>query len=250
MSRERTVLIQTPEGIVFPLAVATPIVRFLALAIDVACVAAASSIVSTVFSLVGVLSLDVAVAGGMLGSAAIAIGYPMASEWLWRGQTLGKRLLRLQVMDEQGLRLQFSQVAIRNLLRAVDVLPGFYLVGGAAAVLSRHGQRLGDMAANTIVVRHPATVAPDFDQILPGKFNSLRAYPLLAARLRQRVSPREAGLALDALMRRDGFEAAARLALFAALRQHLEEKVRFPPEATDGLSDEQYVRNATDILFR
>jgi len=47
----------------------------------------------------------------------------------------------------------------------------------------------GDLAANTIVVRHPAAAEPDFEKILPGKFNSFREYPHLAARLRQNVTP-------------------------------------------------------------
>jgi hypothetical protein len=93
-------------------------------------------------------------------------------------------------------------------------------------------------------------VEPDFEKILPGKYNSFREHPHLAARLRQNVAPREAGLALEALLRRDQFEDQARPALFAEIRAHFEGVVRFPPETTDGLSDEQYVRNAVDVLFR
>ena len=55
---------------------------------------------------------------------AISVGYAIFTEWFWRGQTVGKRLLRLRVIEEQGLRLQFSQIVTRNLLRFVDMLPG------------------------------------------------------------------------------------------------------------------------------
>jgi uncharacterized RDD family membrane protein YckC len=242
--------IQTPEGIVFPLILAGPVTRFLALVVDLACVAIVSGAVSGVLSWLGALSTDVAGALWILASFALSLGYGIALEWLWNGQTLGKRLLRIQVMDEQGLRLAFPQIAIRNLLRFVDSLPLFYLVGGAAAVLSPRAQRLGDIAAGTIVVSHPKVPEPDLDQILPGKFNSFREHRNLAARLRQNVLPREAAVALEALARRDALEPDARVRLFAAIRARLEGLVRFPAEAVEGLSDEQYVRNAADLLFR
>src|SRR5207247_4069309 len=106
-------------------------------------------------------------------------------------------------MDAQGLRLQFSQIVIRNLLRFVDMLPAFYLLGGIACLASRRAQRLGDFAANTIVGRNAKIQEPDLDKLLAAKLNSLRQCPHLAARLHQRVSPAEARVALQALIRRD-----------------------------------------------
>lgn len=249
MNPGKMLLIRTPEGIVFPLIIASPISRFLALAVDLGCIGVLSGFTSTLLALLSVIDADVGIAVAMLSTALISVGYPMFLEWRWRGQTLGKRLLRLQVMDVQGLRLQPSQVIIRNLLRVVDALPGFYGLGGSAAFLSARGQRLGDLAANTIVVRHPLSAEPDFTSLMRGKFNSFRAAPHLAARLRQNVTPREAGLALEALLRREAFADEARLALFADFRAHFDRVVTFPPEMTDGLSDEQFVRNAVDILF-
>src|SRR2546428_4892968 len=155
----------------------------------------------------GLISLDFARAVLVLAVFVIQIGYGIVCEWFWRGQTIGKRLLRLRVMDAQGLRLQFSQIVIRNLLRFVDLLPAFYLVGGIACLISRRAQRLGDFAANTIVVRNPKVKEPDLDQLLAGKYNSLRQYTHLSARLRQRVSPTEARVALQALLRRDELDA-------------------------------------------
>jgi len=248
--RAKTLTIQTPEGIVFPLLLANPVERFLALAVDKACIYLMSAIVGTVLGVVGVVGADVAAAISMIASFVISLGYAMALEWFWQGQTLGKKLLRLQVMDEQGLRLQFSQIVIRNLLRFIDSLPAFYLVGGTAALVSARSQRIGDMAANTIVVHHPRISEPDLDQILPGKFNSFREHPNLAARLRQNMSPREAGIALQALTRRDSLEPDARLRLFSGIRSHAERIVTFPAETTEGLSDEQYVRNVVDVLYR
>ncbi|MBM4142595.1 MAG: RDD family protein [Lentisphaerae bacterium] len=246
----RHLTIQTPEGIVFPLRLAGPVTRFLALAVDRACVQILSAAVSAALRFLGVISADLAGAVWLVGSFALSFGYGIALEWLWQGQTVGKRLLRLQVMDEQGLRLTFSQIVVRNLLRPVDALPAFYLVGGLACLLSPRAQRVGDIAANTIVVSHPRLAEPDLDQVLPDKYNSFRAYPVLASRLRRRVSPREAGVAAQALMRRALLNPEDRVRLFAAIRAHMQELVRFPPEATEGVSDEQYVRNVADILFR
>jgi RDD family len=171
-------------------------------------------------------------------------------EWFWRGQTVGKRLLRLRVLDADGLRLQFHQVLMRNMVRFVDMLPGFYLVGGLACLLSRKAQRLGDLAASTIVVHHRKMPEPDLEQLLGTKFNSLRALPHLCARLRQRTSPDEARVALQALIRRDEFEPAARVHLFEEIAGHFRSATDFPPDVLESTPDEQLVRNIVDVLFR
>ena len=174
----------------------------------------------------------------------------MFFEWTWRGQTIGKKLFRLRVVDVEGMRLQFNQIVVRNLLRFVDQLPVFYFVGGVTCWLNPKCQRLGDIAANTVVIRSPRIAEPDLDQLLAGKFNSLRQFPHLVARLRQNVLPMEADIALQALLRRDEFDPVARVELFGDLAAHFRAKVEFPPEATDGVADEQYLRNFVDVLYR
>ena len=165
-------------------------------------------------------------------------------------RTWRPNLQTIRVMDENGLRLQFGQVAIRNLFRAVDALPLLYGVGGVACLLSKRWQRFGDFAAGTIVVRHVDTAVHGIESIEPGKYNSFRAYPHLEARLRQRVSAREAALALQALMRRETLEPQPRILLFKELADHYRSLVPFPEEATFALTDEQYVRNAVESIFR
>lgn len=245
-----TLQIRTPEGIVFSQTLASPVTRFLAWAIDLTCIAAAMMVLQVVMAFVQLVSQDFATALSVFVYFILTIGYAIATEYWWRGQTIGKRVLRLRVVDAEGMRLEFSQVAIRNLLRVVDSLPLFYLVGGATAFLSRKAQRLGDIAANTVVIRIPRIAQPDLDKLLPDKFNSLRAYPHLCARLRQRVSPDEASIALQAIMRRDDFDDASRVQLFGELAVHFKAKVEFPAEATDGIADERYVRNVADVLYR
>jgi len=245
-----TLTIRTPEGIEFSLLLAGPITRFLAWSVDFLVILAISELLNVVLGLVGILSRDIAMAANILGYFIVSIGYGISLEWYWHGQTLGKRLMRLRVTDVHGLQLQFSQVVIRNLLRFVDSLPALYLVGGAACLINRRAQRLGDFAANTIVIWNPRVDEPNLDQLLGGKFNSFRHYPHLEARLRQQVSPSEAQIALQALLRRDEFEPRARVALFESIVVYFKTIVSFPAEATDGISDEQYVRNLVDALFR
>ena len=197
-----------------------------------------------------ILGSDVSAGFVVICYFIVSLCYSISLEWFWRGQTLGKRLFRLRVIDVQGLRLHFSQVVIRNLLHVVDMLPIFYLVGGIACILSPKAQRLGDLAANTIVVYVPKIEQPELDQLLKGKYNSLRRYPHLCSRLRQNVSPQEADLAMQAIMRREEFESLDRVKLFEEIAQYFKAKVIFPEEDTENVSDEQYVRNVVDILFR
>lgn len=249
-AKTNTLIIQTPEGVEFSYLLAGPVTRALAWAIDFACIATLVAVLGSLCRWVGLLNLDFAMAILGLGYFAISFGYGMVLEWYWRGQTVGKKMLRLRVIDVQGLRLQFSQIALRNLLRIVDSLPFLYLVGGMACLFNRRTQRLGDFAANTVVVWNPKSVEPNLEQIMAGKFNSFREYPHLEARLRQRVSPEEAGIALQALLRRETLEPQARVDLFADIAAYFREIAPFPEEASLGLTDEQYVRNVVDALYR
>lgn len=248
--KTNTLVIEMAEGVAFPLLLASPVARFLAWAVDAACILAACQAATLALGWLRWIDWSLAAAFLTLAYFLVSVGYGMALEWFWRGQTLGKRVLRLRVVDAQGLRLQPGQVVIRNLLRFVDSLPAFYLVGGLASLLNRRSQRLGDLAANTLVVRVLPSAEPDLAQVLAGKYNSFLGHPHLAARLRQRVSPGEAAIALQALLRREEFDPSARVELFAAIAAHFREVVRFPPEACEGITDEQYVRNVVDLLFQ
>lgn len=89
----------------------------------------------------------------IVGQLLVEWGYFMLSEWLTGGRSIGKRAVGLRVIGEDGLPLTTRASLVRNLLRAVDVLPGSYVVGLVAIVASPRCQRLGDLAAGTIVVR-------------------------------------------------------------------------------------------------
>ena len=247
----RTILtIHTPEGVAFSYPLAGPLTRAVAWSLDLAIYMATVYVVSMSCSMLGVFSQDLA--GGLVavGHFIVAVGYSIAFEWLWRGRTPGKRVMDLRVIDAEGLQLQFHQVVIRNLLRPVDTLPAFYGVGGLAALISSKAQRLGDLAAGTVVVHTPHQKEPNLEQLLAGKYNSLRAYPHLAARLRHTVRPEEARIALQALLRREDLSPEAGTGLFHELADRFRSLVTFPPEAVEAVPDEQYVRNVVDILFR
>ena len=249
-TKSNTLIIQTPEGVEFSFLLASPITRSLAWVVDIMCIGAAITLLGSLTASAKLVSPDFATALLTISYFGLSFGYGMVCEWYWRGQTLGKRMLKLRVIDAQGLRLQFSQVALRNLLRIVDSLPFLYLVGGIACLFSRRTQRLGDFAANTVVVWNPVTTEPDLEQIMAGKYNSFREYPHLEARLRQHASPAEAAIALQALLRRETLDPQARIDLFAAIAEHFRDIVAFPEEAVLGLTVEQYVRNVVDALYR
>jgi len=245
-----TLNIRTPEGIVFSQPIAGPVTRFLACFIDQLCIQVVLTLMGVIVGLLAVVSFNFAVAFYIIAYFFVSIGYGILFEWVWRGQTIGKRMLRLRVMDVEGMRLQFNQIVVRNLLRFVDSLPAFYFVGGVTCWMNSKCQRLGDIAANTVVVRHLRVAEPDLDQVLAGKFNSLRQFPHLAARLRQGVSATEADIVLQSLLRREEFDPVARVELFGELAAHFHAKVEFPPEATDGVADEQFLRNVVDLVYR
>ena len=167
-----------------------------------------------------------------------------------RGQSWGKRLLRLRVIDASGLKLQLSQIIIRNLLRPVDLLPACYLLGGSFAFWNRRGQRLGDLAANTVVVAIPVAFTINTQSIKEAKYNSFRDYPHLESRLRQRAKPVEAALALDAILRRDEISPGARVELFKDIATHFRGLVPFEENVDDMITDEQFVRNIVASIYR
>ncbi|MBL8917731.1 MAG: RDD family protein [Myxococcaceae bacterium] len=171
-------------------------------------------------------------------------GYGIFLEGLWSGQTIGKRLFGLRVIQESGVRVSWLQALLRNLARPVDRLPLFYLVGGAAALFTQSQQRLGDLLAGTVVVRErrlkiPASLTrPEGDTALLGD-------PDFRARV-AKLSADEETVLFAAAMRREELGMEARLHLFSTLSQRLQDELGFfkPPH----LSDEKLVLLVTASL--
>lgn len=256
-----TLKVQTPEGVTFEIPLASPFSRCLALALDVAVIFALTLLLSQVIHLLSITTSGIPLLGRLFGDFGtgaaivlqfvIATGYGITTEWLWSGRTVGKRLLKLRVIDERGLSLGFKQVIIRNLFRLLDMLPStFYLLGGFSCLVTARCQRLGDIAAGTLVIREVEVATPALGELIGTDRNSFASVPHLEARLRQRTTPEEARLVLDAVTRRHELDPDSRLELFARLAAYFREIIEFPEAITIGLSDEQYIRNVVETLFR
>jgi uncharacterized RDD family membrane protein YckC len=92
------------------------------------------------------------IALGVIGYGIVDLGYFLLFEALWSGQTPGKRHQGLRVIKTDGQPIGWIDSAIRNILRAVDMVAGVYPVGLVVMFLSKNNQRLGDYAAGTIVI--------------------------------------------------------------------------------------------------
>ena len=97
-----------------------------------------------------------------IGSLLIVFGYEVIGEGFFGGRTLGKLIVGIAVVSDDGTPCTFLAATIRTVMRVVDLLPGVYTVGLASLVLTKRCQRLGDIAAGTLVVRQArkAVVAP------------------------------------------------------------------------------------------
>jgi uncharacterized RDD family membrane protein YckC len=183
IATEETLIIETPERVPLEFALASIGNRFLAVAIDHFIQFLSIFLIAWFFlSIAGYTGSDVTDAPDKLFSEApkwlIAIlilvlflifaGYFIAFEWLWNGQTPGKRLLKLRVIRDDGRPLTLWEAIARNLLRIADAIPGFvlpvYSVGLIVIFLSSRDQRVGDIFAGTVVIRERTDEAPTFDE--------------------------------------------------------------------------------------
>lgn len=155
MEYEDRISIDTPEGVTLDVPLAGIGSRFIAELADQFLQWA----VIVAMLLVVLAVADDAAGGGLLfavfllGVFVMQFGYHVLFEVTASGRTPGKRWTGLRVVKDSGGPVDFSSSMVRNLLRLVDMLPGFYLVGMVTIVASRRNQRLGDMAAGTLVVR-------------------------------------------------------------------------------------------------
>ena len=178
---EESLIIETPERVQLEFALASIGNRFLAVAIDHFIQYFTIILVAWFFlSIAGYTSSDVADAPDKLlndvpkWTLALAIiilflifaSYFIIFEWLWNGQTPGKRLMKLRVIREDGRPVTLWESIARNLLRICDAVPGFilpvYSIGLIIIFLSNRDQRVGDIFAGTVVVRERADEAPTF----------------------------------------------------------------------------------------
>src|SRR6202171_4413374 len=161
LATEETLIIETPERVPLHFALASIGNRFLACAIDHAIQAGTVVLMFIAFSIVA----NVSSLGDRLSSAPkwvialliivfflIVWSYFAFFEWLWSGQTPGKRWLKLRVIREDGRPITFFEAMVRNLLRDFDIMPApFYSVGLISVFATTKDQRIGDLVAGTVV---------------------------------------------------------------------------------------------------
>jgi len=175
ITTDETLVIETPERVPLHFALASIGNRFIACAID-----HTIQIVGLILIVIFFLIISGATAwGNRLTSApkwVIALlviiqfliinGYFAVFEWLWRGQTPGKRWLKLRVIREDGRPISFFEAMTRNLVRVVDfILPPFYSIGLISVFATQRDQRIGDLIAGTVVVREREAEAPAFAEV-------------------------------------------------------------------------------------
>ena len=88
-------------------------------------------------------------------------GYYTLFEFLWNGQTPGKRLVKIRVLRLDGNPIGLTEAALRNLVRPIDFLPSGYGMGLVVMFCNEKTRRLGDLAAGTLVVRMRADLSLD-----------------------------------------------------------------------------------------
>ena len=148
--------VATPEGIEITLRVAGPVPRALAYVLDLLIRAAIMFTVAIAVSVLGRFGLAIF----LLTAFLLEWLYPVIFEVLAAGATPGKRAMGLIVLNDDGTPIRWPGSLTRNLLRALDFLPFMYFIGFCSMVANRDFKRLGDLAANTLVVyreQKPAT---------------------------------------------------------------------------------------------
>jgi uncharacterized RDD family membrane protein YckC len=180
--------IDTPEQIALEFPLAGVGSRFLAIAFDTLLQGGAIvALVALGFAVRAVSGFVPPLSGlGMWGIAILlAIGFVIYSgyfaifEAVWAGQTPGKRLVRLRVIDVSGRPLTVYAAIVRNLLRLVDQLPGMYALGILSILITTRQQRIGDLAAGTVVVHERIDAPVAIPTIAPGqqRFGAHRLRP-------------------------------------------------------------------------
>lgn len=172
--------IDTPENVSFGYEVAGIGSRFIGVLIDSALIVVALLILNFVLFVIGALlggtenmldvgsgqeSLDWAF-GLLLALYAVLNfvifwGYYIFFEFLWNGQTPGKRVAQTRVVRMDGQPIGVLENVVRNLVRIIDFLPTAYLVGLVTMFCNRHARRLGDFAAGTLVVKDQPALQPE-----------------------------------------------------------------------------------------
>ena len=241
MSGSRRIL--TPEHVEIRLVPAGLGRRFLALVVDG----------GSALALAGALMLPLRVvlpaafrdAAFVTASFVVGWGWHVAFEAFRQGRTPGKQLLGLRVVDGRGLPLTLEQAFVRNVVRALDFAPVFYGIGGLVCQVDPLRRRLGDLAADTLVIRERRVLAGPRDARRAAEFNSLRN-PRVVRRVRRRIGLEEAEFLLTLSLRAPELGDQARYDLMEDVARHYREKLELGDLP---LSGQALVEGLASIVF-
>jgi uncharacterized RDD family membrane protein YckC len=226
--------IETPEGVTLEVTLAGAGSRAGACLVDSLILAVMAFVIlaATVFIGFADTSEDVVmfiIGIGVLLTFAVIFGYYLLFETLNGGRTPGKAAFGLRVIRLDGRPLGFAAVAVRTLLRFIDLLPAFYGVGLISILVTARNQRLGDLAAGTVVIADPKAVAP---QLLLPDVEELPRWDVTA------VTDQEVNLVRAFAERRLGLRQPRRGELAAGIAGRLRPKVLAPDPVDD---DEAFI---------
>jgi len=163
---------------------------------------------------------------GVIFFTLVVFGYHGIFEGLWEGQTPGKRVARIRVVGAAGQPVTWRQVVIRSVFRLIDMSP----IGVVTIILTRRSQRLGDLAAGTVVIREQKVPEPAELRLEPDPVRDEYARSLDASGL----SEQEYGLVRSFLQRRKSLQPEAAAALASQLATPLRARLgREPGEVGD-----------------
>lgn len=235
--------ITTPEHVDIRLEPAGAGSRFLAILIDSLITNGGSTLL---FTLVGwALPRGVAMALTITANFVLSIGWHIWFETRRQGRTPGKRALRIRVVDARGLPVTLYQSLARNMVRVLDFAPAFYGFGALSTMISPLRRRLGDIVADTLVIRDAQPVAYRGQLASERRHNSLRT-PRALRLIRHRISLEEREFLLTLCLRAERMQPAARYDLFEEVANVYREKLDIE---ADELSGENFVRGLTAVLF-
>jgi uncharacterized RDD family membrane protein YckC len=227
---EDRITIATPEGVHLELTLAGVGSRFAAALVDAAIQIALLIVIAVVgFGVFGDTG-GVSVAAVTVLSFLVFAAYDILFEVFASGRTPGKRLNGLRVVRTDGSPVGFFTSAVRNLLRLVDLLPVMYLAGIVSILVTRRNQRLGDLAAGTLVVRE---LRPSLAWQAPPPSPRVADAPWLSWDVGA-VSVAELAAIRRFLERRESLTPGARNELALKLAQPLRSKVPGVPDDVRG----------------
>lgn len=241
MTQSNTYLnISTPENVAFGYEVAGLGSRFMAAVIDsVALVTlqivafVALGFFMNVFDFLSEANTNWIVAAFTMLFFVLLWGFYILFELLWNGQTPGKRYFNLRVIRTDGSPIGFIESLIRNLVRIIDFIPAMYGFGVILMFFNNRARRLGDLAANTLVVHDRVVTLDNLAKAVKASEDVVVSAELTATLPIERLQESDIVIAEEYLLRRNDLTNAVHLVrpilthLYTQMEVPLEEKMRY-----------------------